>query len=84
MAMAKQDNPKHDQIDYFVNGEEEHADEHKLTVRQILEGAGFTPADEYQLSRDQGHQIFESLDEEIPLKDDERFTATFSGSTPVS
>jgi hypothetical protein len=69
---------------YFVNGEEETTTDHKLTVTQILEGAGFTPATEYRLTRDEGHHDLNDYDEEAPIHEGERFTATFLGPTPVS
>lgn len=69
---------------YYVNGEAQTTDEHKLTVRQILENAGFTPAEQYELIRDEGHHKYTNLDEEVPLHKGERFTAKFTGVTPVS
>lgn len=69
---------------YFVNGETEWTQEKKLTVQQILENAGFTPASDYTLTRDNGHHDFTDLDEEVPIHKDERFTATFNGPTPTS
>jgi hypothetical protein len=69
---------------YFVNAEVQTTDEHKLTVRQILENAGFTPAEQYELIRDQGHHKYPNLDEEVPLRQGEHFTAKFVGVTPVS
>lgn len=77
------DNPER-KIDYFVNGERQVTTEHKLTVAQILEHAGFTPPSEYQLERDQDHYKFTDLNEEVEIHDDERFTATFIGPTPTS
>lgn len=69
---------------YFVNGEEQRTDEHKLTVRMILEDAGFTPAEQYELIRDNGHHKFTEYNDEVPIRRDERFTAKFVGVTPVS
>lgn len=71
-------------IDYFVNGEVESTHEKKLTVRQILESAGFEPASDYTLTRDEGHHDFTDQDQEVPLHKHERFTATFNGPTPTS
>ncbi len=79
-------------IKYFVNDEEvthtfEKPPERKrfmLSVRDILESAGFTPVEEYELTRDSDPRPFESLDEEVPIENGERFTATFKGATPVS
>lgn len=71
-------------LEYFVNGEQFRTEEHKLTVRTILEDAGFTPAEEYRLTRDDGHHVFDGYDIEVPLHNGERFTATFLGPTPTS
>jgi hypothetical protein len=71
-------------ISYFVNGESITTEERKLTVRVVLESAGFTPAVEYRLTRDDGNRRFDDYDEEISLRDGERFTATFLGPTPTS
>lgn len=69
---------------YFVNGETQSTTEHKLTVREILSNAGFTPAEEYRLTRDDGHKVLENYDAQEPVHKDERFTATFLGPTPTS
>ena len=74
----------HQERTYFVNGEAFHTREHKLTVRTILEDAGFTPAEEYRLTRDAGHHVFDDYDTEVPIHEGERFTATFLGPTPTS
>jgi hypothetical protein len=71
-------------ITYFVNDEPQTTSSHKLTVREILENAGFTPAEEYRLVRNEGHHKYENLDEEVPLHEGERFTALFQGPTPTS
>ena len=75
---------RHKTVTYFVNGEEQETPEHKLTVAQILELAGFTPTTDYQLVRDEGHHKYASYTEEVPIRDGERFTATFVGVTPTS
>ena len=72
------------QREYFVNGESEFTSEHKLEVGQILEGAGFSPASQYQLTRDEGHHLYTDYQEEVPIHPGERFTATFVGPTPTS
>jgi len=69
---------------YYVNGEAQTTTKRKLTVREILTDAGFAPAGEYRLSRDEGHHVYRDYDEEVPLHEDERFTATFLGPTPTS
>ena len=71
-------------VTYYVNGEAQTTAHHKLTVREILTAAGFTPVTEYQLTRDEGHHVYRDYDEEVPLHQHERFTATFVGPTPVS
>lgn len=71
-------------ISYFVNGEPQTTDERKLTVREILTNAGFTPAEDYQLVRDRGHHHFTDPNQEVPIHKGERFTALFKGPTPVS
>ncbi len=69
---------------FFVNDEPETTEHHKETVRWVLETAGFTPAEDYTLTRDNGNHEFSDLDEEIPIHEGERFTATFKGTTPTS
>lgn len=71
-------------IHYFVNGEEQTTDRHKLTVREILSGAGMNPPTDYRLIRDAGNKTFTDYDEELPLHEGERFTALFQGPTPTS
>jgi hypothetical protein len=69
---------------YFVNSEAQTTTEHKLKVRVVLENAGFKPAENYDLTRDEGHHTYTNYDEEIPIHEYERFTATYKGPTPVS
>jgi phenylalanyl-tRNA synthetase beta subunit len=69
---------------YFVNSEEQKTEEHKLKVRTVLEEAGFRQAENYDLTRDEGHHTYSNYDEEIPIHQSERFTATYKGPTPVS
>jgi hypothetical protein len=71
-------------VTYYVNGEEQTTTKDKLTVREILTEAGFTPAEEYRLIRDEGNHVYKDYDEEVPLHENERFTATFLGPTPTS
>lgn len=75
---------EHKLITYFVNAEPQETDQHELTVRTILSKAGLVPPENYELERDDGHHIFGSLDEEVPLHQGERFTALFEGPTPTS
>jgi hypothetical protein len=72
------------EIEYFVNGEIQTTHEHKLTAKQILEEAGFDPPEEWLLSRDEPPHEYKNPDHEIQLRKDERFTATFTGSTETS
>ncbi|MBZ4521842.1 hypothetical protein [Mycobacterium avium] len=69
---------------YFVNGERLRTTEERLTVREILKDAGFTPVKDYRLSRDSDHRVFEHHGAEVPIRDGEKFTATFVGPTPTS
>jgi hypothetical protein len=69
---------------YFVNGEKQRTDVRDLTVRQILEAAGFRPPDQYRLIRDAGHKVYTSVDEVVEIHQEERFTALFEGPTPTS
>lgn len=71
-------------VTYYVNGEAQTTAKDKLTVREILTAAGFTPVEEYRLTRDEGHHVYHDYDEEVPLHEHERFTATFLGPTPTS
>lgn len=71
-------------IRYFVNGAVQITDDHKLTPREILSKAGFSPAEDYRLIRDDGNKVLDDLDKEEPIHKDERFTVLFNGPTPVS
>ena len=71
-------------VTYFVNGEPLATDKRELTVREILTSAGFTPAEEYRLTRDAGQHVYNGPDEVVHLHPGERFTATFLGPTPTS
>jgi hypothetical protein len=82
MDTAKPD--KHE-IAYFVNGEEETTEEHELTVRQILENAGFKPAEDYALKSENPKEDFDSeYDREVKIHPNQRFDALFKGPTPTS
>lgn len=70
--------------DYYVNGEKQQTAEHKLTVAQILDNAGFKPPEQYTLTRDDGNHAYKDYSEEVPIHKDERFTALFIGVTPTS
>lgn len=70
---------------YFVNGEEEVTDAPQLTVKEILEHAGFTPATDYTLASENPPKEFGGQYEEaIKVHPNERFQAKFKGPTPTS
>ena len=71
-------------VTYFVNDNPYDTTEKKLKVRTILSGAGFTPVEQYDLTRVNGHHLFSNLDEDVPIHKDEKFLAVFKGTTPVS
>ena len=68
---------------YFVNGEEEETEAKKLTADTILANARFEPPADWVLSRDKDGKKFAG-DELVEIHKDERFTATYVGSTPTS
>lgn len=82
----------HEVIKFFVNEEsveyvfDNPPERGRFTLkdRDILESAGFTPAGEWDLTRDRDNHTFDSLDEDVPLEQGEQFTATFKGPTPAS
>ncbi len=70
---------------YFVNGEKETTDKDHLTVREILEHAGFKPADEYTLrSEDPKHDYDSEYDKDVEIHEGQRFDALHKGPTPTS
>ena len=71
-------------IRYFVNDDPQETSEQKLTVREILKNAGFTPVKDYDLTKGTDSKPFPSLDEEISIQKDDKFIAVFNGTTPVS
>lgn len=82
--METKNHPSVKTIPYFVNGAPQEAQEQKVAVRDILENAGFKPATNYTLLRDDGNKRFTDYAEEVPIHKDERFTAIYNGPTPVS
>jgi hypothetical protein len=70
-------------ITYYVNAEPQETTEHRLTGGQILERAGFSPASDYELVRNEGNKKV-GPDELVTLHANEAFTATFNGPTPTS
>lgn len=71
-------------ITYFVNGESQTTQEHKLTPKVILTNAGFTPPEDFRLIRSDGDKELVDLDKEESIHKNEQFTALFKGTTPVS
>jgi hypothetical protein len=84
LGMSEQKNRPARVTHYTVSAEPQETIEHKLTVRAILENAGFEPAEDYTLARDNGNHAFTDLDEQVPIHEGESFTATFTGDTPTS
>lgn len=84
--------PPRETIKFFVNEEEVVCEFEKppgrepitLEVHEILQKAGFTPAEDWELTRDRDNRPFDSVDQEVPLEQGEHFTATFKGPTPAS
>lgn len=89
-GLAKSQDDK--ELKYFVNGEEvtrpcDKSPDCKtieLTVREILASAGFSPAEDYELTRDADHHTYPSLDKKVSVENGEKFTATYKGPTPAS
>lgn len=72
-------------VTYFVNDEAQVSTEKKLTMREIVEGAGFSPASDYELEEnDHGHRTYVDPDEEVVLHNGQHFTVTYTGVTPTS
>ena len=72
-------------VTYFVNDEAQVSTEKKLTMREIVEGAGFSPASDYELEEnDHGHTTYVDPDEEVVLHNGQHFTVTYTGVTPTS
>jgi len=72
------------EIRYFVNGEQQLTHHASLRVGEILDDAGFRPVHEYELTRDADGHTYTHYDQEVHLHENERFTATYIGPTPVS
>lgn len=70
---------------YFVNGEAESTDAEDLTVRSILENAGFKPAEEYTLKSANPPDNYDSnYDALVKIHENQRFDALHKGPTPTS
>jgi uncharacterized protein YabE (DUF348 family) len=73
------------QITYSVNGETESTSTKDLTVKEILENAGFKPATDYTLKSENPPHDFESnYQEVVEVHEHQRFQALFKGPTPTS
>jgi len=79
----KHEHPEQHTI-YFVNGERQSTDKRELPVKAILANAGFDPIANYRLTRDEGNHPYTDYDQEVPIREGERFTATYVGPTPTS
>lgn len=75
---------KSHQIEYFVNGEVQHASENELSAGDILENAGFSPAADYVLEEDANRKIYADPAAIVRIHEKEKFTATYKGPTPTS
>lgn len=76
---------EHHTITYFVNGEAETTNQGELTVRSILENAGFAPVTDYTLKSENPPRNYDSnYDETVKVHPNERFQALFKGPTPTS
>jgi 8-oxo-dGTP pyrophosphatase MutT (NUDIX family) len=73
------------EITYFVNAEEETTEEAELDVREILEEAGFKPADEWTLKSLDPKEDFDShYDRKVHIHEGQHFEALHKGPTPTS
>jgi hypothetical protein len=81
--MDTQTSEKTKVIHYSVSAEPQETNEHRLSGREILERAGFTPAEDYTLTRDDGNKVID-LDDRESIHERETFTAKFKGITPTS
>jgi hypothetical protein len=85
MKGSTMNQPEHHEIKYFVNGEEETTSQSELTVKEILEHAGFTPVADYTLASENPPKDFDSrYDEGVNIHPNQRFQAKFKGPTPTS
>src|SRR5262249_43170051 len=71
-------------VTYFVTGEEQTAIENQLTVRQILTAAGFTPVEQYRLTRAEGDHVYRDDAPEVPLWEGAPLPPPPLGPTPTS
>lgn len=72
-------------ITYFVNGESETTEDRELTVRVILENAGFDPVSDYKLlSEDPKEDYGTEYDRPVKVHPHQRFDAVYTGPVPTS
>jgi hypothetical protein len=71
-------------IAYAVNGDDETTTERELTVKTILENAGFTPASDYTLSSENPPRTYSDQNEMVKIHPNQHFNALFTGPTPTS
>lgn len=76
---------KKQEIAYFVNAETEITEKDELSVREILERAGFKPADDWTLKSLDPKEDFDSrYGQEVHIHEDQHFEALHKGPTPTS
>ena len=80
--MAEHD--KNHATTYYVNGEKQETNSKELTMKEIVENAGFTPASDYDLEDDANHKLFDDQAEAVHVHENQHFTATYNGVTPTS
>jgi len=79
-----QPHPQH-AVTYFVNGEREESPTRELSVRSILETAGFTPASDFKLKSENPPEDFgDHYDRVVTIHPNQRFQALHKGPTPTS
>lgn len=82
--------PVDSQIQYEVNGERQTAQQSPITLKVILDNAGrdagIDPAEihSYRLENVTTGDRYSSLDELVPVSNDDSFVAIYTGATPVA
>lgn len=69
---------------YFVNDEKQETQAKELAVGTILTNAGFEPPSDYELEDDENHKAYSDPTEVIHVHEGQKFTATYTGTTPTS
>lgn len=89
--MSSNANPDHEkkpgdhETTYFVDNEPQSTTEKELTVKTILENAGYDPAKHYVIELRGDQQIqHKDVNESIKIHEKMKFAAIFTGETPVS